>query len=77
MLTVILFVNVAAAGVLLSVAALRPSQRRASLIAAAMALFSVGVLSLASFGILALVGGLICATAGFRDRSNRTQRSEA
>ena len=75
MLTVILLVNVAAAGVLLSIAALRPSHRRASLLAAAMALFVVGILSLASFGILAIAGGLCCTVAGLREHSDRTQRS--
>ena len=74
MLTVILLVNVAATAVLLSIAVLCPSQRRTSVIAAAMALFSVGVLSLASFGILALAAGMICAVIGVRVRSSRTQR---
>lgn len=77
MLTVILLVNVAAAAVLLSIAVLCPSQRRASVIAAAMSLFSVGILSLASFGILALTAGMICVIIGMRVRSSRTQESRS
>lgn len=77
MLTVILFVNVAAAAVLLSIAVLCSSQRRASVIAAAMASFSVGILSLASFGILAFAAGMICVVIGMRIRSSRTQRSRS
>ncbi|MCY3949455.1 MAG: hypothetical protein OXF61_09650 [Acidimicrobiaceae bacterium] len=73
--TAVLLVNIAAAATMLLVAALRPSHRRASLLAAAMALFAVGILSLASFGILVIAGGLCCTVAGLREQSHRTRRS--